>query len=213
MDAILGTVVENAKRLCYADVAQIHLLEGHSYRLAARSAGLTEEFVDYILRNPILLDRSTLIGRVGLDRRTQQIVDVLADPDYGRQDAQLMAGYRTIMGAPMLRDGEVVGALYAVAPNRVEPFNDRAADVLTTFAAQAAIAIRNVDLVRALEARSAELARNVEQLEALRNVGEAVSSSLDLDRVLHTIVTHACAALLYGRRIDLRVIDDEAKKF
>ena len=102
LDAILGTVVENAKRLCYADVAQIHLLEGHSYRLAARSAGLTEEFVDYILRNPILLDRSTLIGRVGLDRRTQQIVDVLADPDYGRQDAQLMAGYRTIMGAPML---------------------------------------------------------------------------------------------------------------
>ena len=73
----------------------------------------------------------------------------------------------------------------------MEPFNDRAADVLTTFAAQAAIAIRNVDLVRALEARSAELARNVEQLEALRNVGEAVSSSLDLDRVLHTIVTHA----------------------
>ena len=63
--------------------------------------------------------------------------------------------------------------------------------MLTTFAAQAAIAIRNVDLVRALETRSTELARNVEQLEALRNVGEAVSSSLDLDRVLHTIVTHA----------------------
>ena len=75
-----------------------------------------------------------------------------------------MAGYRTIMGAPMLLDGEVVGAL-DVWRNRVEPFDDRAADVLTTFAAQAAIAIRNVDLVRALEARSAELARNVEQLE------------------------------------------------
>ena len=118
LEAILGAVVENANRLCHADVAQIHLLEGHTYRLAARSAGLTEEFADYILRNPILLDRSTLIGRVGLDRRTQQIVDVLADPDYGRQDAQLMAGYRTTMGAPMLLDGEVVGVLY-VWRNRV----------------------------------------------------------------------------------------------
>jgi len=190
LDAILGTVVENANRLCHADVAQIHLLEGHTYRLAAGSAGQTEEWVDYILRNPVLLDRGTLIGRVGLDRRAQQIVDVLADPDYGRQDTQMMAGFRTIMGAPMLLDGEVVGVL-CVWRNKVEPFNDRAADVLTTFAAQAAIAIRNVDLVRALESRSTELARNVEQLEALRDVGDAVSSSLDLDRVLHTIVTHA----------------------
>ena len=190
LDAILGTVVENAKRLCHADSAQIQLLEGHTYRLVARSAGVTEEWVDYVLHNPILLDRSTLIGRVGLDRRAQQIADVLADPDYGRQDAQLTAGYRTTMGAPMLLDGEVVGVLF-VWRNRVEPFNDRAVDVLTTFAAQAAIAIRHVDLVRALEARSTELARNVEQLEALRDVGDAVSSSLDLDRVLHTIVAHA----------------------
>ena len=64
LDAILGTVVENAKRLCHADVAQIHLLEGRTYRLAARSAGLTEEFADYMLRNPLLLDRSTLILRL-----------------------------------------------------------------------------------------------------------------------------------------------------
>ena len=102
LDAILGTVVENAKRLCHADVAQIHLLEGRTYRLAARSAGLTEEFADYMRRNPALLDRSTLMGRVGLDRRAQQIVDVLADPDYGRRDYQLMAGFRTTLGVPMM---------------------------------------------------------------------------------------------------------------
>ena len=190
LDAILDTVVDNANRLCHADVAQIHLLEGSTYRLVARSSGLSEEYVDYILHNPVLLDRSTLIGRVGLDRRAQQIVDVLADPGYGRQDAQMMAGYRTIMGAPMLLDEEVVGVLY-VWRNKVEPFDGRAAEVLTTFAAQAAIAIRSVGLVRALEVRGAELAHNVEQLEALRDVGEAVSSSLDLDEVLHTIVAHA----------------------
>ena len=53
-----------------------------------------------------------LIGRVGLDRRTQQIPDVLADPEYGRYDIQRIAGFRTTMvAAPMLIDDEVVGAL------------------------------------------------------------------------------------------------------
>jgi signal transduction histidine kinase/ActR/RegA family two-component response regulator len=189
LDAVLGTVVDSARRLCRADVAQIHLLDEGVYRLAG-SSGLSDEFVEYIVRNPVLLDRSTLIGRVGLDRRAQQINDVLADPAYGRLDAQRIAGYRTIMGAPMLLDGDVVGVLY-VWRTAVDPFDERAATVLTTFAAQAAIAIRNVDLVRALETRSAELARKVEQLEALGEVGEAVSSSLDLDQVLATIVTHA----------------------
>jgi signal transduction histidine kinase/CheY-like chemotaxis protein len=189
LDAVLDTVVESARRLCRADVAQIHLLKHGIYRLAS-SSGLSPELAAYILDHPILPDRSTLVGRVGLDRRAQQITDVLADPEYGRLDAQRIQNYRTIMGAPMLLDGDVVGVLY-VWRTAVDPFDDRAATVLTTFAAQAAIAIRNVDFVRALEARGGELTRKVEQLEALGEVGEVVSASLDLDQVLATIVTHA----------------------
>ncbi len=189
LDAMLDTVVRNARRLCRADVAQIHLVEGDVYRLA-RATGVSDRFVEYIHDHPVQFDRSTLIGRVGIDRRTQQIADVLADPDYGRLDSQQIAGFRTIMGAPMLVAGDVVGVL-CVWRTEVRPFDDRAAGLLTTFAAQAAIATRNVDLVRALEARGVELARKVEQLEALREVGEVVSSSLDLEQVLATIVTHA----------------------
>ena len=62
---------------------------------------------------------------------------------------------------------------------------------MSTFAAQAAIAIRNVDLVRDLQARTTELADKIGQLEALREIGHVVSSSLDLDEVLTTIVSHA----------------------
>ena len=90
----------------------------------------------------------------------------------------------------MLLDDDVVGVL-SVWRTEVDPFDDRAVALLTAFAAAAAIAVRNLDLVRALEARSAELALKVEQLEALGKVGEAVSSSLDLDMVLSTIVMHA----------------------
>ena len=103
---------------------------------------------------------------------------MLADPGYGLQDAQRIAGYRTILGAPMLLGDDPVGVLL-VFRTAVDPFDDRAVALLTAFAAAAAIAVRNLDLVRTLESRSAELALKVGQLEALGEVGEAVSSSLD----------------------------------
>ena len=189
LDAVLGAVVENARRLCRADAAQIQLVAGDAYRLAC-STGLSDEYIAHTLRNPVQFDRRTMIGRVGIDRRTQQIPDVLADPEYGRFDNQRVGGFRTTMAAPMLLDDEVVGVL-CIWRTEVDPFDDRSAALLTTFAAQAAIAIRNVDLVRALEERGVELASKIEQLEALGEVGEAVSSSLDLDQVLATIVTRS----------------------
>jgi signal transduction histidine kinase/DNA-binding response OmpR family regulator len=155
IDAVLGTVVESARSLCRADVAQIHLLEDEIYRLV-RSCGLSDEGIEYMSRNPVGRDRSSLIGRVGLYGRTQQITDVLADPDYGRLDLQRLAGLRTVLGVPMLLDEELIGVLL-VWRTRVDPFGHSEAEALTTFAAQAAIAIRQVDLLRALERKSAEL--------------------------------------------------------
>ncbi len=189
LDLVLGTIVDSARRLCRADGVQLHLVDGGMYRLA-RSAGLSADFLEHMTGHPLLLDHGSLTGRVGLERRTTQISDVLADPRYGRQDAQRIAGYRTIMGAPMLLDDDVVGVL-SVWRTAVDPFDDRAIALLTAFASAAAIAVHNLDLMRALEARRAELAMKLEQLEALGQVGEAVSSSLDLEMVLSRIVMHA----------------------
>ena len=150
-------------------------MDGDRYRFAYGS-GMTPEYREFIANNPVVLDRGTLVGRVGLDRRATQITDVLADPDYGLTDAQRAAGYRTMMGVPMLLDGEVVGVL-SVWRTQVDPFSDRAVEVLTTFAAQAALAVRTVDLIRTLESRTDELGRKVTQLEALGAVGQAVSSA------------------------------------
>src|SRR5499427_5801210 len=189
LDAVLETVVESARKLCGADVGLVFLVDGDRYRFAYGS-GMTAEYRELATNNPLLLDRGSLAGRVGLDRRATQITDVLADPDYGRTDMQRAAGYRTIMGVPMLLDDEVVGVL-SLWRNQVDPFSDRAVEVLTTFAAQAALAVRTVNLVRALESRSHELARKVNQLEALGAVGQGVSSSLNLMEVLTTIIMQA----------------------
>jgi signal transduction histidine kinase/ActR/RegA family two-component response regulator len=188
-ETVLSTIVESARRLCRSDAAHLYLLEEGPYQLI-NSVGVSEEAIRFIDEHPMSVDRETLIGRVGLDRRTQQIPDVLADPDYGAFDLQRIAGYRTSMGAPMLLDDEVVGAL-TLWRNEVSPFDEREMALVTAFAGQAAMAVNGVQLVQQLEARGAELAKRVDELEALRAVGEAVSSSLDVDRVLSTIAMHA----------------------
>jgi signal transduction histidine kinase/DNA-binding response OmpR family regulator len=189
LDRVLETVVESARKLCGANAGQIFLAYGDRYRLVYGS-GMTAEYREFIANNPVVLERGSLVGRVGLDRRATQITDVLADPDYGQAEAQRVAGFRTIMGVPMLLDGDVVGVL-SVWRTQVDPFSHRAVEVLTTFAAQAALAVRTVDLVRTLESRTDELGRKVNQLEALGAVGQAVSSSLNLTEVLNTIITQA----------------------
>ncbi len=108
----------------------------------------------------------------------------------GRQDVQRIVRFRTVLAAPMLLDDEVVGAISLVR-TEVDPFDDRALALVGAFAAQAAIVVRNVHLVRELEERGSELARKVDQLEALSEVGGLVSSSLVLDEVLSNIIMNA----------------------
>jgi signal transduction histidine kinase/DNA-binding response OmpR family regulator len=210
LEAVLETVVESARKLCGADVGLVFLVDGDRYRFAYGS-GMPAEYRELVTNSPMLLDRGSLTGRVGLNRRATQITDVLADPDYGRADAQRVAGYRTVMGVPMLLDDEVVGVL-SLWRNQVDPFSDRAVEVLTTFAAQAALAVRTVDLVRALESRTHELARKVNQLEALGAVGQGVSSSLNLMEVLTTIIMQA--VLMSGTDGgSIYEFDEDAKEF
>jgi signal transduction histidine kinase len=188
-ELVFDTIVGSARRLCRADVAQIYRVDGDSISLS-QAVGLAPEAAAYLREHPLRLDRSALVGRVGLERRTDQIVDVLADPDYGRLDLQRIAGFRTTVGSPLLLDDEVVGVL-VLWRNTVDAFDEREVAVLETFSAQAAIAVRTLELVEALDSRGLELARKVDQLEALAQVGEALNSSLDLDEVLHTIVVSA----------------------
>src|ERR1700746_156479 len=189
LDRVLETVAESRRKLCGANAGQVFLAYGDRFRLVYGS-GMTAEYREFIADNPVVLERGSLVGRVGLDRRATQITDVLADPDYGGTDAQRAGGFRTIMGVPMLLDGDVVGVL-SVWRIHVDAFSDRAVEVLTTFAAQAALAGRTVHLMRTLESPTGELGRKVNQLEALGTVGQAVSSSLNLTEVLNTIITQA----------------------
>jgi len=101
-----------------------------------------------------------------------------------------LQSYRTVLSVPMLRDGAVVGVITSWR-NKVDPFSEKEIELVETFADQAAIAIENVRLFTELEARTRQLTRSVGELKALGEVGQAVSSTLDLETVLSTIVTRA----------------------
>jgi two-component system, NtrC family, sensor kinase len=210
LQPVLQTLVENATRLCGATSGVIWRFDGEIFRLAA-DHGVSSELKDSWAQNPFGLGRGSATGRTALERRTVHIHDVLADPEYALVEAQRAGGFRTILGVPMLREGELVG-VFGLQRYEVRPFTDRQIELVTTFADQAVIAIENVRLFQELQARTAQLTRSVEELRALGEVSRAVSSTLDLEMVLNTIVSRA-AQLAGADGASIHEYDDATREF
>ena len=202
LQPVLDTLVENAVRLCGADNGTIFRVDGEVARLVA-DYGRSTEFVEFVRRNPPAL-RDSATGWAARDRRTVHIPDVFEDPDYGYPGRSVAEGFRTVLVVPMLRGHEVLGAL-GVIRQQVRPFSDRQIELLESFADQAVIAIENVRLFTELQDR-------VEEQRALGEVGQAVSSSLDVEEVLATIVSNAVRLSGSGGGV-IHEYDDEAGVF
>src|SRR5262244_4129081 len=184
LKSVLQTLVESAARLCEADMAAIARQKGTKYHLVARH-GYPSGYSEHIETLPIEPGRGSVTGRVLLEGKRVHIIDVVADPEYTLVEAQKRAGYRTMLGVPLLREGNPIGVLHVVCKT-VRPFSDKQIELVETFADQAAIAIENVRLFDEVQARTRELAQSVEELQALGEVSQAVNSTLDLQTVLST---------------------------
>jgi signal transduction histidine kinase/CheY-like chemotaxis protein len=149
LEPVFETVLRQAVRLCNADAGQVWVLDEDVYRLVFAIGG-TQVYRDYLAGVPIARGPGTLVGRVGLERRAVQIRDVRADPDYEMHRARELGGFRTIIGVPMLADDKVIGVI-TLWRAQIEEFGERTLDLITTFAAQGAIAIQNAQLFRELE--------------------------------------------------------------
>lgn len=189
LEPVFEAVLQQAVRLCEADAGLIYVLDDDVYRMAFALGG-SKEYRDYVEPIPIVRGHGTIVGRVGLTRSTVHVRDVLADPDYELHQARKLGGFRTMLGVPMVVHGRVVGVTI-LWREEVEPFDERTIDLVTTFAAQGAIAIQNVQLFQELQRRERELGQKVDELHTLGETSQAVSSTLDLQEVLTTIVTRA----------------------
>lgn len=192
LQVVLDTLVESAVRLCRADKGGIVQLLDGVFRYVS-THGYPPSFRAYVDANPLpalAAGRGSAVGRVIEERRIVQIEDVTADPDYRVALIAEAGGFRTVLAAPLLREGDLVG-VFVMTRVEPQPFNPKEIALVETFADQAVIAIENARLFEAVQSRTRELAASVGELEALGEVSKAVNSTLDLDTVLKTIVAKA----------------------
>ena len=174
LQAVFNTLVEQASRICEADIAFIFRRDGDSFRVDA-GYGSTESYQRFIRRQRIPPGRSTLVGRTALEGRIIHIPDLLADTEYDWPESQHIAQFRTMLGVPLMREGTTLGVL-ALARLAIRPFNPRQIELIATFADQAVIAIETVRLFNEVRERTAEAesARKVMQT-AFDNMTDGVA--------------------------------------
>jgi len=204
---VFETLVENAVRLCRAERGVIMRFDGEVLRFAV-GHNTSPELVAFFEANPIALGRGSNAGRAAVERRTVHNLDVRADPEYRYGGAQVDP-YRTVLAIPMLRGEELLGVIM-IYRLEVRAFTESQIALMETFADQAAIAVENARLLTELQARTDQLTHSVQELQALGEVGQALSSTLDLETVLRTIVsragqlagTDACTVYEYDERAE-----------
>ncbi|HZU87893.1 MAG TPA: GAF domain-containing protein, partial [Stellaceae bacterium] len=174
LDAVLDTVVTAAVTLCRAGEAVIFRNHGGEYRWAA-SHGLLPEYDRIERETRIVPGPGTLIGRVALEGRTVVIPDAWSDPLYEAKDAARIGNVRAMVGVPLIREGEVIGAI-GLARRSTERYSEREIQLVTTFADQAVIAIENARLLGELRIRTDDLTRREAELRVtFDNMGDGVA--------------------------------------
>jgi GAF domain-containing protein len=187
---VFDTIVAAAHKLCRASSANVFTFDGKLIHLAAL-VNVDAEYVD-ALRGffPRAPGRDTAVTRAIQSRSIVAIPDVANDTEYTMRANPTTGGFRSVLAIPLLREESAIGGI-VVGRAEPGPFPDNQVALLQTFADQAVIAIENVRLFKELEARTTQLTRSVGELKALGEIGQAVSSTLDLETVLSTIASHA----------------------
>jgi signal transduction histidine kinase len=178
LQAVLDTLTVSAARLCEAEMAAITRQKGAAFYYAT-TYKFPGELTAFLKSIPHVPGRGSAVGRCLLEGKTVQIPDVLADPDYTMHEMQRRAGFRTVLGVPLMRESNPVGAI-ALVRTQVKPFTDKQIELVTTFADQAVIAIENIRLFDEIQDKSRQLAEASEhKSQFLANMSHELRTPLN----------------------------------
>ena len=192
---VFNSILANAKRICEAKFAHLLLYDGKVFRAAALE-GASAEFVEFWQRGPHALDPRTGPRQAVLTKEVVHIPDMQQTERYKKHDPQLaaladLAGARSVLVVPMLKDDRVIGTLSIYRGVPVS-FSDKQIDLVRNFAAQAVIAIENTRLLNELRQRTDDLSEALEQQTATSEVLRVIASSPgDRDSVFRAMLENA----------------------
>jgi GAF domain-containing protein len=181
---VFETIGQRAEKLCDAEISVISMVDGDQIHLVSIH-GITDEGIESVRRvYPMRRDGETLTARAIRSSTVCHVADVLSDPLYQSKDAARASGYRSGLAVPMIRDGQVIGAIF-VSRKQAGFFTDAQVQLLKTFADQAVIAIENVRLFN--ETKDA-LAQQTATADVLKLISR---STFDLRTLLQTLIESA----------------------
>jgi GAF domain-containing protein len=164
---VFDAIAERAMKLCGAKIGGVARYDGELVHLVAFHGSSPEAEATMLAAFPMKPGRGSVTARTVLARVPVQIPDVLADADYELKDATRQAGFRANLAVPMMRDGQVVGAI-ALCREEPGPFPEKQIKLLQTFADQAVIAIENVRLFNERRRRSRNRRRSARSCASSR---------------------------------------------
>ncbi|MBI3917035.1 MAG: GAF domain-containing protein, partial [Betaproteobacteria bacterium] len=208
---VFETIMKSAARLCGGPLAAIYRFDGELLHLVATDNWPPEALAELHGRFPTPPDPALIGGRVILSRSVVRVSDALSDPDYDHALAT-KGKWRRVLGVPLLRDGEPIGAINLAWPDPGETPESQVT-LLKTFADQAVIAIENVRLFRELQARNAEVTEALEQQTATAEILRIISTTpTDVTPVLDMVARRA-AQLCDAYDTRLFIVDGNTVKY
>jgi signal transduction histidine kinase len=159
LNSVFEAMLEKAVRICGAGFGNLWLRDADCFRIVA-THGAPRKFQDFVRRESLFRPSPDIgLGQIANTKQVYQVDDVRAAPTSGdklRIATIELAGARTLIGVPMLKDGEVIGVL-AIYRQEVRRFTDKQIALVQNFAAQAVIAIENVRLLNEIQDKSRQL--------------------------------------------------------